>query len=294
MNINNSTESLRSLSQIFTTANFNRIIRNKDYANTFARIKTHAAISNNITNLELLNNIYNELLQSYRNEYIYKNLLINKRLIRKYSLKNTIVLNEFKIGNSIADFVLLNGEAQIFEIKTELDDLSKLEKQIFDYYTFATKVYVVASSKHIKKILNMYKETKIGVIELTRRNSLKEIKKAQSNVKSLDHSVVFKSLRKKEYIEVLRTNSIPIPNVPNTIFFRKCLNLSKNIDIIDFQKSSIKVLKKRNIKNPDLLKDDKFPDCLKYICYSLNLSKMEYEELTSFLNKRSTQCISRI
>jgi len=294
MNINDNIESLRSLSQIFSTANFNKIVRKKDYVNTFERIRKHTTFSNSITNLELLDNVYNELLESYRSEYVYKNALINKKLIKKYSLKNTIALNEFKIGNSIADFVLLNGKARVFEIKTELDGLDKLEKQISDYYSFATEVYIVTSSKHIEKLIELYKETKVGIIELTQKNSFKEIKPALSNIDLLDHSSIFKSLRKNEYINVLKANSFQIPKVPNTLIFKECLNLSKDIHIEDFQKSAIKVLKKRNIKNPDLLKDNRIPNYLKHICYSLNLSKPEYEELNSFLNKPSNLCISHI
>jgi len=294
MNINNDIDSLRSLSQIFSPANFNRIVRAKDYINTFKRIKKHTTINPNTTNFELFNSIYDELLHSYRNEYVYKNILINKKLINKYSLKNTIVLNEFKIGNSIADFVLINGNARVFEIKTELDGLDKLEKQISDYYSFATEVYIVTSSKHIQKILELYQDTNVGIIELTKRNSLKEIKPATSNTELLEHSSIFKTLRKSEYIEILKTNSIKIPEIPNTMFFRECLKLSKSISILDFQKSAIKILKKRNIKNPDLLVDNRIPDSLKHICYSLNLSKPEYEELNSFLNKKSTKCISHI
>lgn len=294
MNINNNIESLRSLSQIFSTANFKKIVRKKDYVNTFERIKKHTTSSLQSSNLELLNNIYNELLQSYRSEYIYKNTLINKKLIKEYSLKTTIALNEFKIGNSIADFVLLNGKARIFEIKTELDGLDKLEKQIADYYSFATEVYIVTSSKHIKKLIEIYKKTNVGIIELTKKNSLKEIKPALSNIDLLDHSAIFKSLRKNEYINVLEANSVEIPKVPNTLIFKECLNLSKSIDIVDFQKIAIKVLKKRNIKYPELLKDNRIPNSLKHICYSLNLSKPEYEELNSFLNKPSNLCISHI
>ena len=243
MNINNNIESLRSLSQIFSTANFNKIVRKKDYVNTFERIRKHTTISQNTTNSELFNNIYNELSLSYRSEYVYKNTLINKKLIKEYSLKTTIALNEFKIGNSIADFVLLNGKARVFEIKTELDGLNKLEKQIADYYAFATEVYIVTSSKHIKNILNIYKESKIGIIELTKKNSLKEIKSAISNTDLLDHSAIFKTLRKNEYIKVLELNSVEIPNVPNTLFFKECLNLTKKINTIEFQKTAIKVLK---------------------------------------------------
>jgi hypothetical protein len=294
MNVNKNIESLRSLSQLFSPSNFNKIVREKDYLNTFSRIGKHTIINENITNKELLDEIYLELSSSYRTEYVYKNILLNRKLIKEYRLENTIVLNEFKVGNSIADFVLLNGKARIFEIKTELDSLTKLKKQISDYFTFATEVYIVTSSKHIGKLLETYKDSPVGIIELTKRNSLKEIKSALNHIELLEYSKIFKSLRKDEYIQLLNSNSIEIPNVPNTLFFKECFNLCKKIDILSFQKSAIKILKKRNISHPKLLKEDRVPDSLKHICYSLNFSKPEYEELNSFLNKTSVKCISHI
>ncbi|MBT3207610.1 MAG: sce7726 family protein [Bacteroidetes bacterium] len=292
MTINNNIESLRSLSQLFTTANFNRIIRKREYNNTFARVNKHISYKENITNLELFNKIYNKLLSSYKSEYIYKNILINKKLIKNYSHRSTAAINELKINKSIADFVLLNGEVQIFEIKTELDSLAKLETQIFDYFHFASKVYIVSSPKHISKLIKKYKETAVGIIELTTNNAIKEIKPAYKNTSFLKHYTIFKILRQNEYLEVLKAYSIKIPDVPNTKLFRECLNLSEQINIIDFQKSAIKILKKRNIKNPELLKSEKAPNYLKYICFSLDFSEAEYEELNSFLNKTNSKCIS--
>ena len=188
--------------------------------------------------------------------------------------------------------MLLNGEVQIFEIKTELDSLAKLETQIFDYFHFASKVYIVSSPKHISKLIKKYKETAVGIIELTTNNAIKEIKPAYKNTSFLKHYTIFKILRQNEYLEVLKAYSIKIPDVPNTKLFRECLNLSEQINIIDFQKSAIKILKKRNIKNPELLKSEKAPNYLKYICFSLDFSEAEYEELNSFLNKTNSKCIS--
>ncbi len=71
--------------------------------------------------------MYFVLKNSYRNEYYFKNTLFNQ-LVKHYGLENSVVLDEFKIGGSIADFVFLNGEARVYEIKTAFDDLSKLKK----------------------------------------------------------------------------------------------------------------------------------------------------------------------
>jgi hypothetical protein len=198
-------------------------------------------------------------------------------------MSTTTVFNEFKIGNSIADFVLLNGTARVFEIKTDLDGLDKLNKQINDYRQFADLVYIVTSSKFIKKILLDYSDTTIGIIELTHKNTLKEIKKAESNLIYFNPLVIFKTLRKSEYLEIIYDFYNYIPDVPNTKIFKVCLELIYNIEPATFQKLAFQKLKKRKIKCPSLLKSEKTPMELKQICYSLDLSERDYNSLYTFL-----------
>ena len=86
------------------------------------------------TNLELVSEVYNVLKDEYRNEYYYKNTLLNKLLLGVHSINTTTALTEIPIAKSKADFVLINGKAVVYEIKTELDNFDRLESQISDYY----------------------------------------------------------------------------------------------------------------------------------------------------------------
>lgn len=279
-------DSLRSLSEIFTPSNFNRVVRFNDFSTTEKKLKKHyydEVINKNYK--KVLSELYVLLQNEYRNEYLYKNGLLNQYLLKKYSLSTTSVFSEFKIGNSIADFVLLNGNAKVFEIKTDLDSLDKLEKQINDYVQFADLVYIVTSSKHLQKIISDYSNSTIGVIEFTRRNTFKEHKKAESNKNTFCHSVLFKTLRKTEYLEIIDEYFEFIPNIPNTKIFKVCLEMLSEIDVSEFQKMTFNQLKKRKIKCPNLLESKKTPVELKQICYSLDFSKEEYNYLFSFLNK---------
>jgi hypothetical protein len=292
MKITTNKDQIRSLSQILSPANFKRILREKDYSSTLYRLERYISIGAEDTNLDLINEIYSSLLKNYRNEYVYKNILINRMLLKKYSLSTTVAFNEFKIGNSIADFVLLNGESKVYEIKTELDNLNKIDKQLIDYCKFSDKVYVVASSKHIHKLMSLLNNTNIGIIELTVRNALNTIKEAESNSSNFDHEILFKTLRKAEYLELIFDYFSAIPSVPNTKIFKECLNLSKTIEIELFQKLVIAKLKKRNIANKEIIKEKVVPESLKHICYTLDLSKSEYNELDLFLGKNCKSCIS--
>lgn len=285
---------IRSLSQIISPSNFKKIVREDDYQSTFYKLKKYTKVSDSTTNLDAINLIYNSLLKNYKNEYVYKNILTNKLLLKKYSLKNTIALNEFNIGKSIADFVLLNGEARVYEIKTELDNLEKLDKQIEDYCQFGDKVYIVTSSKHVNKLIELYNNSTIGIIELTSRNALKTIKEATSNVATFNYEKLFKTLRKQEYLEIIDEYFHFVPEVSNTKIFKECLALAKKIEVSLFQKLVVNKLKSRNISNPKKIQEKVIPDSLKHICYTLDFSKNEYEKLNSFLNKNSKICISHI
>ncbi len=283
--IKNDIESLRSLSQIFTPSNFKKIVRRKEYLFTNNRINKHISFQTPINKQSLIEFVYQELHNNYKSEYLYKNALINKLLLGKYSLNTTTIINEFKIGNSIADFVLLNGEARVFEIKTELDSLDKLLKQVTDYCQFANKVYVVSNSKFINKLISEYADSNIGIIEYTQQNTLKEVVEAKDNASFFDHLTIFKTLRKQEYLEIVNHYFGYLPNVPNTQIFKECVALVKHIEIKEFQKLAFQKLKERKLKCPDLLKSEKTPYELKHICYSLDMNQNEYSELFEFLNQ---------
>lgn len=279
-------ENLRYLSQIFTPSNFNRVVRRNDIRLTEKRIKKYLPIELSGTNYKLvLETLYSIFKKDYRCEYLYKNDLFNKYLLKQYSLATTTVLNEFKIGNSIADFILLNGTSRLFEIKSDLDGLDKLKKQIRDYQQFADLIYIVTSTKFVSRILSDYEGSTIGVIEFTQRNTFKEHKVAESNKQFFNYVTIFKTLRKPEYLEIVFDNFGYVPEVPNTQIFRICLDLIHKIEISEFQKMAFNKLKERKIKCPELLKSEETPVELKQICYSLDFTKQEYENLFTFLKK---------
>ncbi len=289
----NNTDSLRSLSQIFSPSSFDKAIRANDIKRIERKVKKYvSSTSTSITYKNLINFLYTSLEKDYRSEYFYKNRLLNT-LLEKYSLNTTTVLNEFKIGSSIADFILLNGTARIYEIKTDLDSLDKLNKQLNDYKQFADLVYIVTSSKYVTKILSDYSTSTIGVIEFTQDNKFKEYKKADSNKSYFSHSTIFKTLRKPEYLEIIGSYFGHTPKVPNTEIFKTCFELINKIDVVEFQKIAFNILKKRKIKCPDSWASNKTPFELKQICYTLDFTNQEYEHLYKFLNK-PLKCISPI
>lgn len=278
-------DSLRSLSKIFTPSSFRKFLQTSETELLKRKIQKHISDFTSEDFVTIVKFLYQQLEANYRNEYIYKNALLNQKLLGKYCLNTTTVLNEFKVGNSIADFVLLNGEIRIFEIKTDLDSFGKLKKQIEDYQKFANKVFIVVSPKNAEKLLENYFNSPVGLISLTNDNVLETIKDAESVVDKFDHTTIFKTLRQGEYIEIIQDFFGKIPTVPNTQLFKESLNLVKKIDVREFQSLVLEKLKERSLKCPELLESDTTPMELKHICYTLNLSNKEYDSLYNILDK---------
>src|SRR5690606_1479046 len=143
------------------------------------------------TNIEIIEELYHYLQKNYRNEYFYKNTLFNKNIIGKHSLHTTTALTEVPIHKSKADFIKINGKAIVYEIKTELDSLERLEQQLADYYKAFTNIYVITSESNEEKVGKMLTGTNVGLMVLTKRNQFSERKKAMEDYSLLDKEVMF-------------------------------------------------------------------------------------------------------
>ena len=76
--------------------------------------------------------------------------------------KEAIIIPEYSINNSRADYVSFKKDTidtTIIEIKSSLDNFSRLEKQIKDYYTIANKIYLAIDIE----LYNKLKKSKIVV-----------------------------------------------------------------------------------------------------------------------------------
>lgn len=271
---------------------FQKIVRENDTALFENQTTKYFNASSYNTNLDIIKSLYKALQKQYRCEYVYKNNIFLD-IIKEHGLKDTLTLNEFRVGASKADLVMLNGMVRIFEIKTELDDFSKLSKQLNDYQKFADGVSIVTDERNAEKLKIEYADTNIGIIVLDAKNKLQTIKEAGSNTSLFDFDTIFKILRKQEYLDLVADNFGFIPDVPNTQIFRACYELLASKDIVDFQKQVLNKLKERKLLKPDFLKSSNTPKELKHICNSLDFNEQEYHKLYNFL-ATNTVCTNRI
>ena len=139
----------------------------------------HIPYGANTSNAEVISEIYQYLAGSYRNEYLYKNTLLNKLLINAHRINTTVALTEVPIANSKADFIMINGKAVVYEIKTELDTFERLENQIKDYYKAFDHVCVVTSETQESALLEKLSGTPTGLYILTKKNTIRKPKEPE-------------------------------------------------------------------------------------------------------------------
>jgi hypothetical protein len=84
---------------------------------------------------------------------------VKYHLSRKYMERDDEISTfEFNVGASRLDFARLNGYSYAYEIKTELDSLDKLDKQLQDYSAVFEFLHVVCHPDHYKKVIEIIPE----------------------------------------------------------------------------------------------------------------------------------------
>lgn len=235
---------------------------------------------------DLIHYAYQHLLKEYRYEYLYKSALLNEFVLRNYSLADTILLNEFRIGKSKADAVLVNGTNKVFEIKTELDSAERLNSQVADYYKAFSEVYIVTHISLIEKYKQVV-QPEVGLLAFSNDGGISVIRSARVNHSMLDSAVMFKSLRKSEYLEMTRLICGYIPNTTPVKLFADCLAMVRQYETEFVQKKYLEVIKKRiNKETNDIIISGALPEYIKFSCYHLNLDSNSYLTLIKRLNSK--------
>src|SRR5690606_29628700 len=78
------------------------------------------------------------------------------KLFELYARKRSIIAAfEIKVNTSRIDFLAINGHSFGYEIKSELDNFSKLEKQIRDYDLVFEYNFLVVDERHFQRASNI-------------------------------------------------------------------------------------------------------------------------------------------
>ena len=206
------------------------------------------------THGELFSEIYSYLGKQKRNEYYYMNTLLNRVLVGYHSVNTTCALSQVRIGGHIADFVMINGDGKVYEIKSNLDNLDRLSDQLGDYFRAFSKVVVLTTPHEYDKVFRLLEQLDdmgdaVGVYIMNKRGvyfSASDRREPKDYTDNLEHNCIFKLLRKREYENVVKSHYGELPKTVPVRHFRDCLNWFSQIPILDAQHLACMELKKRN------------------------------------------------
>jgi len=136
---------------------------------------------------------------------------IRDSLRKLLNTKNTRLVEEFNVENGIsrADIVgISNAELHGYEIKSDVDSLTRLASQVHSYGKVFSRMTLVVGASHIKQAMYMIPEW--WGVTLAKKDEegivvFSQIRKARLNP-SLDSSSLLKLLFKEEINVVIKSN----------------------------------------------------------------------------------------
>lgn len=234
-----------------------------------------------LANGEILANIFNFMLRDYRNEYVYKSLMLKKIVYGRHSPKTTSALCELPVGESIADFVLINGKAHVYEVKTDLDNLSRLENQLEDYYRAFRYVSVVCSEKTQGAVARFLEDSPVGLMVLTNRLTFKTIKEPRCEKGKIDSRIQFDILRKHEREDAIVQCGGCLPNATPVRYYSACLDAFEQLDV-EQRIAAFELLLKKRRNTVDQFALNLYPEEFKLVAYNHGPSVQQGIKLREF------------
>ena len=227
----------------------------------------------------------------HRNEYIYRTALTHRILLGTHNLNTACMLTEFRVGDCKADAAILNGTGTVYEIKSERDTLSRLEKQLDAYQRVFARVFVIAGENHVDAIVRSTPK-EIGVLCLSKGKHISTVREADERPDRICPVTVFESIRTDEAKLIVKKFGLAVPDVPNTVMrteLRKMFTILKPVEIHDAMVRTLKAT--RNLLPlAELIAN--VPPSLTSAALSIPLRKSDQKQLVHSLDTKLIEAIN--
>ena len=279
----------REASKLFSTAVFREVATGKSTQRADAaasRLRGGLGLGRDVTNHEVVEVAYDLMRRGYRSEYFYRNLLTSKVFVGRHRATRSVLLNEFRIGDSVADCVLVNGRGAVYEIKTEFDSPEKLRSQLTSYYRAFPYATVVAHTDDADRYLRLLEDGPVGLITVGARDRLSVVKDADAKTDAFDIRTMFNALRLSEVTGILQDEFGALPAVPNGVRYAAYLELAETMSPMAFQARMQAALKTRRLRNSrQLMLTSSFAP-LRAVVAQLDPDEQQQDRLLSWLSTR--------
>lgn len=254
----------------------------------FHRLNLRQMIDLDLSLGQFFDKMFDHLVRDYRFEYVYKNAIAEKRFLGIHNLNTAFMLTEFRAAGCKADVVVVNGTSHVYEIKTGMDDFTRLNNQlpayfkIFDYITVVTEERLFDSAE---KILPL----EVGILTLADKGyqfrSRRHYRAPVSNKHNVDSGALFDSLTRPEYLTILKEEfGVCLGALPNTKVYAEAKRLFTMLAPEVAHDYMVKALRLRS--NAFNLREhmDVIPSSLKAAALSLRLNSAQQERFISRLS----------
>ena len=282
-------EQLTAIARLFSSSVIREMAR-KGKSPLFARLANQSQLLNSLSASQCVYSLFDAAFsllkrEGYRHEYIYKAALTHKILLGKHSLQTASMLNEFRVGECKADLAILNGTATVYEVKSERDSLSRLERQVAAYATVFARVYVIAGENHVAAVMDSVPKD-VGVLRLNGRHQISTLRDATDRLERTSPAAIFDSIRTLEARMILQSRGVSVPIVPNTELNSVLRNLFIKLEPREAHMGMVQVLKKTRNLLPlsDLVA--RLPSSLQTAALSVPLRKLDHTRFVAAVNTR--------
>lgn len=231
-----------------------------------------------------LEKLYKIISKKYRNEYVFKNALALEVIKKQYHFKDISYVNELHASGSICDIAIFNETSNAYEIKTKLDDFSRLVTQLTNYQKIFDRVYVI-SDKSKLSLLEKTITKNIGICELTEKNQINIIREAESNIAYLSNKAIFYCLRPKEIENIfLEKLNHTLPKRASEKR-RESLEIFEELDTYQAHEYFVEYMKRRSLKSFEKECFAKLPNSILALLLNLRLNKKKLFTLYEIMNR---------
>jgi hypothetical protein len=277
---------LAHLSSIFTSRVLGELSE-KGQSQSLGRLLRQSRLSKEADPTELLcsllDRIYGLLTQDGPVcEYAIKNAVTSRILLGRHSLRTATMLSEFRVGDTKLDLAILNGTSTAYEIKSDRDDLGRLSKQVAAYSRIFSSVFVVTGER-LAAAAERLAADHIGVLMLTRRGSLSQVRPATLSLDRIDPDCVFESIRLSEAQAILAINDIHIGPGPNTTAFARTRSCFKALTPDQAHSGFVATLRRTRSLLAQQPGVDAVPACLRAYLASARPHERQVQNLMSAL-----------
>ncbi|AGB27057.1 hypothetical protein Mycsm_06956 (plasmid) [Mycobacterium sp. JS623] len=228
---------------------------------------------------------YAALRRDYRCEYVYATAVISQAAGTGEVVNAMTGLPVFM---SVADLVIAGERPVVYEIKTDLDGLGRLDLQLHSYATCFEHVVVLTSPPKLNRVLA---ETPwhVGVSTLSEDDTVVAVRPPSGGLDRIERSSLFRVLRRDELLNIVGRRLGYAQDVPNTRIYHRLSGLFMQLDVETAYHEFVTELARRDQRKRQAARDAGLPMSLQAAAAGLSLTPTAWRRLGALLHRPAEQ-----